>query len=193
MANPTVASPVILTDPGFLYWAPPGSTLPTPVSTTSAFSDLWPGAWIPMGMTVSGSDLDINSTVSPILAAEQIDPIAYRTTARVCTLTFVVLSVTATNLSRALNGAVTTVTGAGATTVTKVDPPAIGTETRGMIGWESLDSTARFVAYQVFNGGSMKLSFNKAPATAGIPWTGSLEKPASTQPYSWWFAGAARA
>jgi len=69
----------------------------------------------------------------------------------------------------------------------------IGTEVRAMIGFESLDSTFRFVAYQVFNSGSVKLSFNKAPAAASIPWTGMLEKPASTQPWSMWTAGAARA
>ena len=146
-----------------------------------------------MGMTLSGTDFDPNSTVTPLLAAEQVDPIAYRTTARITTLSFQVLGFTATNLARAFNGATTTVTGTGASTITKLDPPAIGTETRGMIGWESLDNTVRFIAYQVFNGGSLKMSMNKAPAMTAIPWTGSLEKPASTQPYSWWFAGAARA
>ena len=193
MANPALTLPALLTDPGYLYWAPPGSALPTPVSTASVFSDTWPVVWIPCGMTVGGTDFEANTTVSPIEAAELIDPIAYRTTARTGTLTFALLSLTATNLAHAFNGAATVVTGTGATTITKLDPPEIGTETRGMIGFESLDSTFRFVAYQVFNSGSIKLSFNKAPATASIPWTGMLEKPASTQPWSMWFAGAARA
>ena len=193
MANPTPASPVILTDPGFLYWAPLGSTLPTPVTTASAFTDTWPVAWIPLGMTVGGTDFDPNSTVTPILAAEQIDPIAYRTTARATTLSFQVMSFTATNLARAFNGGTTTVTGTTGSTITKLDPPAIGTEVRAMIGWESLLSDVRFIAYQVFNGGSLKMSFNKAPAMAAVAWSGMLEKPASTQPFSWWFAGTARA
>jgi len=193
MANSALALPALLTDPGFLYWAPLGTALPTPVSTASAFSDAWPVAWIPLGMTVGGTDFDPNTTVSPIVAAEEIDPIAYRTTARTGTLTFELLSVTATNLGRAFNGATLTVTGVTAGTITQLDPPAIGTEVRAMIGFESLDSTFRFVAYQVFNSGSVKMSFNKAPATTSIPWTGMLEKPASTQPWSMWFAGAARA
>jgi hypothetical protein len=193
MANSAIALPVLLTDPGFLYWAPLGSALPTGVSAASAFSDTWPVAWIPLGMTASGTDFDPSTTASPILAAELVDPIAYRTTARTGTLSFQLLSVTATNLSRAFNGATTAVTGAGATTITKIDPPAIGTEVRAMIGFESLDSTFRFIAYQVFNSGDIKLSFNKAPATTSIPWTGMLEKPASTQPWSMWTAGVARA
>ena len=193
MANPALTLPTLLTDPGYLYWAPLGTALPTPVSTASVFSDTWPVAWIPLGMTVSGTDFDPNTTASAIEAAELIDPIAYRTTARTGTLTFALLSLTATNLARAFNGASTTVTGTGATTITKLDPPVVGNEVRAMIGFESLDSTFRFVAYQVFNSGSIKMSFNKAPATTSIPWTGMLEKPASTQPWSMWTAGAARA
>ena len=193
MANSAIALPTLLTDPGFLYWAPLGSALPTGVSTASAFSDTWPVAWIPLGMTTKGTDIDINVTASAILAAESIDPLTYRTTDRTGTLTFELMSLTATNLARAFNGASTAVTGSGATTITKIDPPAPGSEVRAMIGFESLDSTFRFVAYQVFNSGSIKMSFAKAPATTGIPWTGMLEKPASTQPWSAWTAGAARA
>ena len=193
MANSAIALPALLTDPGFLYWAPLGSALPTGASTASAFSDVWPVAWIPLGMTESGTDFDVNVTASPILAAELIDPLQYRTTARTGQISFQLLSLTATNLARAFNGATTAVTGTGATTITKIDPPAIGTEIRAMIGFESLDSTFRFVAYQVFNSGSVKLQFNKAPAKTSIPWVGMLEKPASTQPWSAWTAGAARA
>lgn len=193
MANTAAANPVLLTDPGFLYWAPLGSTLPTAVSTASAFTDVWPVAWIPLGMTESGTDFDNNLTASPILAAEAIDPIGYRTTAREGTLSFQLLSLTAANLARAFNGATTSVTGAAGTLITKVDPPAVGSEVRAMIGFESLDSTFRFIAYQVFNSGSVKLAFNKAPAKTAIPWTGKMEKPSATQPWSMWTAGAARA
>jgi len=193
MANSAIALPALLTDPGFLYWAPLGTALPTPVSTASVFSDTWPIAWIPLGMTESGTDFDNNVTASPVYAAEEIDPLIYRTTAREGTLSFQLLSVTATNIARAFNGASTTVTGVGAAMITQIDPPAPGAEVRAMIGFESLDSTFRFVAYQVFNEGSVKFSFNKAPSKTSIPWTGKLEKPASTQPWSAWTAGAARA
>ena len=193
MANSAIAMPALLTDPGFLYWAPLGTTLPTGVSTASAFSDVWPVAWIPLGMTESGTDIDVNTTVSPIYTAESIDPVRYVTTARDGTLSFQLLNVTATNLARAFNGATTVVTGTTGTTITKIDPPAPGTEVRAMIGFESLDSTFRFIAYQVFNSGSIKLQFNKVPAKSNIPWTGKMEKPASSQPWSAWTAGVARA
>jgi len=193
MANAAIATPLLLTDPGFIYWAPIGSTLPTPVSTASVFSDTWPVAWIPLGMSEGGTDIDLSLTVSPILAAESIDPLAYRTTDRSGSATFDLKSFTATNLQRCFNGATLTVTGTGATTITKLDPPAIGSEVRAMFGWESLDSTVRFVGYQVINATDVKLSMKKAPANANVPFKLMFEKPASTQPWSMWTAGAGRA
>jgi hypothetical protein len=193
MANSAIATPTLLTDPGFLYWAPVGSTLPTGTVVGSVFTDTWPVAWIPLGMTDSGTKFSPNLTVNPITAAESIDPIAYRTTDRSTSITFMLKSFTATNLQRALNGATTTVTGATTTTMTKLDPPQPGSETRCMIGFESLDSTFRFIAYQVINSGSIDLTFDKAPSNTSIPWNAMLEKPTSTQPFSIWTAGVARA
>ena len=193
MANSAIATPTLLTDPGFLYWAPIGSTLPTAVSTASCFSDTWPVAWIPLGMTESGTEFDITTTVSPITAAETIDPLVFRTTDRTGTITFDLKALTATNLARCFNGATTTVTGSGATTITQIDPPAAGAEVRCMIGFESLDSTFRFVAFQCINATDVKLAFAKAPKNTNIPWKLSLEKPSATQPYRMWTAGTARA
>ena len=193
MANAAIATPPLLTDAGFLYWAPIGSTLPTGTVVGSVFTDTWPVAWVPLGMTASGTKFSPNLTVSPITAAEVIDPIAYRTTNRETVITFMLLSFTATNLARTLNGAATVVTGATTTTMTKLDPPQPGTETRAMIGFESLDSTFRFVAYQVVNSGSIDMTFDKAPNTTSLPWNANLEKPVSTQPFSIWTAGVTRA
>jgi hypothetical protein len=193
MANATIATPNLLTDPGFLYWAPLGSTLPTNTVTGSVFTDTWPVAWVPLGMTDAGSDFDRNLTVAPIISAESIDPIAYRTTNRASTVSFMLKSVTATNLARAMNGSVLTVTGTAGTTMTQIDPPTPGMETRCMLGFESLDSTYRYVAFQVINSGSQKMSFHKSPANTAISWMGQLEKPAATQPFREWTAGAARA
>lgn len=192
MANAAIATPTMLFDPGFLYWAPIGSTMPANTGAASVFSDTWPVAWIPLGMTDTGTEFDRSLTVSPVTAAESIDPIAYRTVDRVGSVIFMLKSFTATNLARTFNGASTTVTGSGATTVTRVTPPAPGAEVRCMIGYESLDSTYRFVAYQVINSGSVKTTFAKAPANTSIPWTGMLEKPLTTQPWDEWLAGVAR-
>lgn len=193
MANAALMAPQLLTDPGFLYWAPLGSPLPSGLSTANAFTDTWPISWIPLGMTDSGTDIDITMTTSPITAAEVIEPLAYRTTDRTGMMSFMLKSVTAANLARAFNGAATTVTGTAGSTITQVDPPVVGSETRAMLGFESLDSTFRFVAFQVFNSGDIKLAFNKAPATTAIPWKAMLEKPALTLPWRAWTAGMARA
>lgn len=193
MANGAIATPPVMTDPGFLYWAPVGSAVPTNTVVGSVFTDSWPVAWLALGMTDVGTKFTPTLTVSPITAAETIDPIAYRTTDRATAITFSLKSFTATNLSRALNGAATVVTGTTSTTLTKITPPQPGTELRCMIGFESLDSTFRFVAYQALNSGAIDLDFAKAPANTNIPWNVMLEKPLTTQPFDMWTAGVARA
>jgi hypothetical protein len=191
--SPTLPANALLNDPGFLLWAPLGSSLPTNTVVGSVFTDAWPVAWIPLGITDTGSEFDTNLTVAPIPAAESLDPIAYRTTDRTSQITFMLKNFTATNLQRALNGATTTVTGTTTTTMTQIDPPVLGTETRFMLGWESNDGTVRLVGFQCVNSGSIKTTFAKAPSTATIPFTAMLEKPSTSQPYRWFTAGTARA
>jgi hypothetical protein len=193
MANATLATPNLLTEAGFLYRAPIGSILPTNTVAGSIFTDTWPVAWIYQGMTESGSTISSNITVQPIPAAEVYDALAYRTTDRASSVTFMLKSFTATNLQNALNGAVTTVTGTTTTTLTKLDPPQPGQEVRCMIGWESVDQTVRWIGYQAINSGNVDIAMAKAPANANIPFTLNLEKPSATQPFSWWTAGVARA
>jgi hypothetical protein len=193
MANPTLATPNLLTEAGFLYWAPIGSSLPTNTVAGSVFTDTWPVAWIYLGLTESGSTISSNITVQPIPAAEVYDPLAYRTTDRASSVTFMLKNFTATNMQRALNGAVSTVTGTTTTTLTKLDPPQPGQEVRCMIGWESVDQTVRWIGYQAINSGNVDIAMAKAPANANVPFTLNLEKPSSSQPFSWWTAGVARA
>src|SRR3954464_8786203 len=99
----TLATPQLLTDPGFLYWAPLGSSIPANTVVGNVFTDAWPVAWISMGMTDSGSDWSYSTTVAAVEAAESFDPIAQKTTARSGSVQFALLSNTATNLSRAYN------------------------------------------------------------------------------------------
>lgn len=156
-------------------------------------TDTWPVAWIALGATEAGTSFNPTLTVEAVQAAEFFDPIAYRTTGRASTVTFALKNFTATNLSRAMNGAPTVVTGSGATTLTKVSPVSPGGEARCMLGWEALDSTVRIIWYQVINGGDLALQMQKAPANTNINWVANLEKPVSTQPFDIWTAGAARA
>lgn len=192
MANPAIATPTLLTDPGFLYWAPIGSTLPTNTVVGSVFTDTWPVAWLAQGMTEAGTTLTPSLTVEPIEAAEIFDPLAYRTTGRRAQVEFMLKNATASNLAHAYNTTSAVVSGSGTTLLTKVSPPNPGSEIRCMIGFESLDSTYRFICYQVINSGDVALTFAKAPSNTNIPWSAQCEKPASTPPWDMWTAGAAR-
>ncbi len=196
MANPTLAVPNYLADPGVLYYAPIGTALPANTVAGGVFTDSWAtnGPWVTLGMTETGSDLTLQLTASPIMAAERLEPLAYRSTNRTTTVGFALKGYTAGNLQKTLNGAVTTVTGAAATTLTQIDPPQLGSETRCMLGWESQDNTVRWVAFQVLNSGSIKMGFVKVPATTTLPWTGNGEiSPTYGQATRMWTAGLGRA
>ena len=180
MANVAMTVPTLLTDPGFLYWAPLATAIPTNTVAAAKYTDVWTAPWVPLGATDSGTDFNYTSTVSAVSVAEYLDPIAYRTTDRNGNFAFALASITAVNLTKALNGATTSVTGTGATQSTQISPPAIGSEVRCMIGWESLDQQVRIIGYQCINSGTIKLSMNKAPARTTIPFTFNFEIPAST-------------
>lgn len=188
----TKSNPNIITDQGMLFWAPLGSTLPSNTVAGSVFTDTWPVAWVALGSTDGGVTLNYEIKADPILVEDNYDPITYRTTSRSGSVELNLANYTATNWARALNGAPVTVTGSGATTLSKVEPTAVGSEVRAMVGYESLDGTYRFVAYQVFNASQIKAEFKKAPAFATIPYQFNFELPSSGVPFSQWFAGTAR-
>jgi hypothetical protein len=189
---PTTATPNLLTDPGYLFWAPLGTTLPANTVVASKFSDAWPVAWLSLGATEDGSTFGYSTNVEAVTVAEFFDPIKYATTERSGSFAFNLADYTATNWKRAMNGGTLTVTGATTTTMTKYTPPAPGSEVRAMIGWESLDGTVRIVAYQCLQGGEISSDFKKAPALALIPTKFNFEVPAGGQPWEMWTAGANR-
>lgn len=193
MSNVTLPPAQLLTDAGFILWAPLGTALPANTVAGSVFTDAWPVAWIALGRTSGGIKIDDNATTADIESAEDYYPLASRTTKRVGQVSFSLMSHTASNLSKALNGAATTVTGTGATTLTKVSAPNPVNEVPCLIGWESLDATVRYVAYQVRNAGNISSQMAKAPNAAMITWTANLEKPPSSEPYDWFYAGTNRA
>jgi hypothetical protein len=137
MPNVTYPSTNLLVEAGYLLWAPLGTALPANTVVGGVFTDPWPVAWIALGKTTAGSKIDDNATVSEIDSAEDYYPLAYRTTKRAAQVSFSLMNFTATNLSRALNGAVTTVTGTTTTTMTQVDGPNPVNEVPCMIGYES--------------------------------------------------------
>jgi hypothetical protein len=192
----TTATPLILTDPGFIFTAILNSTEPAHVAAGSTYdADVWPVAWVNAGATEDGSTFSYKSDVEAISVAEFFDPIRWTTTGREGSFSFNLANYTLHNLRRALNagtGAVTTVSGTGATLSSALTPPTPGTELRTMVGWESLDHTMRFIAYQCINGGEITSAYKKAPSFATIPFTLQFEVPASGIPFKFYGAGTGR-
>lgn len=181
------------TQAGALLWAPFGTALPTNTVVGGVFTDDWPIAWIPLGRTTGGTKIEDNPSESDIESAEDYYPLDTPTTKRDATVSFELMSFTATNLARALNGATTTVTGTTTTTLTQVSAPNPVNEVPCMLGWQSLAGDVRWIGYKIKNSTNLSVALAKAPATANIPWAGKCMKPATTQPYDWFFAGTARA
>jgi hypothetical protein len=191
----SVATPVILTDPGMLWLAALGTADPTNTVAGSVFTDDPAAAFVPIGATEDGSTFSYQTTVAPISVAEFFDPIKWATTDRQGSVAFNLASYTLSNYNRALNGgiaALTVTSGSGATSLFTLEPPAPGAEVRCILLWESTDKTLRLRARQVIQGGSIASVFKKAPALATIPCTFQMEVPAAAQPFTLWSAGTTR-
>lgn len=190
---PTTAVPAIMQDPGYLFWAPLSTALPTNTVAGSKFTDAWPVAWLSFGATEDGSEFAYKTTVEAVKVAEFFDPIRWSTTEREGSFAFNLADYTLNNYKRALNGGtIATVSGAGATLLSKYTLPSPGQEVRAMLGWESLDNTVRLICYQTIQGGEVKSAFKRAPALALIPCSFNFEVPSAGQPFEIFTAGTAR-
>ena len=189
----TMPDAQLLPKAGFLLYSPLGTTEPTNTVVGGVFTDAWPVAWIPLGRTTGGAKIEDNATSASIESAEDYVPLLTQNTKRDPGVSFELMSFTATNLARALNGAVTTVTGTTTTTMTQVDAPDPMHEVQCMIGWESDDATVRWIGRQCLNTGNLTVTLAKAPSTATIMWAATLSKPAGAPAYSWFTAGEGRA
>lgn len=192
----STASPLVLTDPGFLFWAPLLSTEPTHAAAGSSYdADTWPVAWINLGATEDGSTFSYESKIEAVRVAEFFDPIRWSTTDRSGSFAFNLTNFTLNNLKRVYNGGtLATVSGTGATLSSSLLPPSPGAEVRAMLGWESLDHTLRLIIYQAINSGTIAHAFKRAPAYAVMPCNFNFEVPtgAPQQPFKWLGAGTAR-
>jgi hypothetical protein len=179
MGNPNAIS----LGPGTLRIAALGSTEPTDLVSA------WPAAWTALGYTHEGNTWSYQLNVEQVEVAEELDPLRYVPTGRVIQVKFILAEITATNLQRSLNGG-TIVAGSGFVTF---EPPAFGTETRKMFGWESDDVQERWVFRQCLSSGSVEASRKKGADKAGLPFELNCEKPAGVQPFKVIFASPARA
>lgn len=192
MAPAAVATPLLATDPGYLFWAPLGSTVPANTVVGSVFTDAWAAAWIPLGATDAGTTFNYQVSTDQVTVAEFLDPIKYIATGRTGSIAFALASVHTQNMKRALNGGTVTTTGTTTTTMTTLTPPLLGADVRCLIGWESQDSTERLVCFQAYNSGQISLGRTKGAAKAVINCEFNLEVPASGIPFQYSTAGVAR-
>lgn len=192
MPQPAVATPLLATDPGFLFWAPLGTAEPTHAVTGSVFSDAWPAAWIRLGATEEGSTFNWQTSFDPVNVAELLDPIKYVTTGRTGSLAFALVDFHLNNVKRALNGGTITTTGSTTTTMSTFTPAAQGAEVRAMIGWESQDGTERLIAYQCVNTAQVSITRRKGSDNANLPVEFQLEAPSTGTPFKYLTAGVAR-
>lgn len=192
----TVATPTVLTDPGFLWIAPLGTAEPTNTVAGGVFTDDPAVAWLPLGATTEGSTFAYSTSVEPIRVAELFDPVRYATTERGGSIAFNLADWTLSNYRRALNGgvaALTATSGTGATALTELEPPDPGEEVRSMILWESTDQTLRLLIRQALQGGEVSSAFTRAPDYASIPCTFNLEMPTTgAKPFKFSAAGTDR-
>jgi hypothetical protein len=156
--------------PGILYIAPLGTT--EPVDLTTAWATV-SAAWVALGYTDAGSEFDYSLATDPVQVAEELDPLQNATTGRTSSVKFNLAEMTATNLKRASNGGtIGSLTGA-----VYFEPPALGTEVRTMLAFQSEDGTERWIWRQCFQTGDLTITRAKGAANATIACEFSLEKP----------------
>jgi len=173
--------------PGYLYLAPLGTSEPVDLATAWASVS---AAWVLLGYTDDGSEFDYQLNADPVPVAEELDPISNAPTGRAMSVQFSMAEITATHMKYAFNGGTIT----AGTGVVKFEPPALGTELRVMLAFESEDHTERWIYRQCFNTGQIALPRKKGAAKAVIPVVFQLEKPATgLQPFAAIMASPARA
>jgi hypothetical protein len=190
---PTIATPTLLRDPGYLFRAPTGTALPTNTVAGSVFTDVWAAAWVPIGATEEGSTFSYEMTSEPIRVAELFDPVAYSVTETAGSIAFQMADWTLQKLKFAMNGgSMLLVSGTGATALTSLEPPEPSAVLRCMIGWESLDATIRIIARQCLNATAVESAFQRAPSKALIPVQFNFERPAAATSFTVYSAGTVR-
>ena len=192
MAAPTVDGTKLLTGPGILYWASLGTAEPTHTAAGSKFTDAWPVGWSALGNTDGGHTFTDAVTTGDVDVEESYYAVKILTTGRTASWKVNLAEINMSNLKKALNGGTLTTSGSGATLISSLTPPTIGSEVRAQVGWQSDDDTVRFIGYQAFQVGSIDVTFKKGTDKALIPVEFRLEQPTSGSPYKFLGAGTVR-
>ncbi len=166
---PSGTAAAVKVGPGLIYVAPIGTTEPTTVSAALPSAN-----WTAIGYTESGSTFTSNVTYEDIEVAEELDPIRTTATKRVTTFGFEMAEINAQNWNIAFNGGTI---GTPTTGFVTFEPPALGTEQRLMLCWNSDDAQERLLCRRVLQVGSIETARQKAPNKALIPAEFRLEIP----------------
>jgi hypothetical protein len=157
--------------PGKLFIAPLATA--EPATAVAA----WGAGWVPLGYTDEGSSFNYEVSTDNVEVAEELDILARVTTGRDASVEFALAEITKRNLTIAFNGGIVLGDGLAWT----FEPPALGAETRVMIGWDAMPAVAsndlRIVFRQCLQGGSVGLENRKGATKSTISANFQLEKP----------------
>jgi hypothetical protein len=114
--------------------------------------------------------------------AEEFYAVAKTITAYTGTVDFALSQITAQNLSYCFNGGTITVSGSDV----QFDPPAAGTETYTMLGWQSNSADERYIWRKCLQTGATATSRQKVLPQALLPVSFNIVKPTGLQPWKWY-------
>lgn len=171
MPTVTIDPTEVLLGPGLLYAAPIGTTEPTDATTPL------PSAWREIGYTDEGTTINMAYTSEGVPVAEEFYPIKYVTTNIEFSVEFAIKQFSRRNLALAMNAGAN-----AANDATDIEPPAPGTDVRVMIVLQT-EEDARWVFRQCYQGGTVAMQRNKAPAVAMMPVQFNMEKPTGLEPW----------
>lgn len=176
MAHPG-AQPLEATrvDPGVLYSAPAGTTLPADLTTALD------GAFVPLGYTNEGHEFEGTPTFEDVRVAEEIVSLATYKTDEVLNWRFAARQLNAANLQLAFGGGTIDAT-LETNTVTKYTPPGAGVFTPVILVWEATDGLERWVYKRCIQVGTVNIPRRQAPDAAMIPMDFRLLVPTDASP-----------
>lgn len=164
--------------PGLLYVAPIGTTEPT------TGSGALPSAWVAIGYTDNGSLFNSETNFEDIEVEEELEPIRTTATKRTTNMDFEMAEINARNLSIAYNGGTIGSPSGGFVTF---EPPALGSESRLMVMWQSDDDQEALLLRRVVQIGSVGMPRRKAPDKTVIPVSFRVEIPTDgAKPFKFW-------
>lgn len=194
MAAPTIQGGQIKTGPGIIYYLNGMTTMPTVTSAGSKTVLDWAaGEWLQVGATDAGLTFAESVDTEEIRVAESVYPVRTVETGKSGTVEFAMTHISDVNWKLANNGGTITVSGTGATKLSKYVPPLVGQSVRVALGFHSLDEEELIIWPQVFNSGGFETARSTLDAKALLPVSFAVELPdtaISDRPYTRWTAGS---